>query len=292
MLFSNLDKMRRKKFFLSALLIVALVSLLYFLIEQIEDFKTRFEQKEILLYLPSGKFIKAASLGFDELVADFLFIKSVLYFGSHYLSDKEYTWLYHLLDISTTLSPHFKEPYEFGAVVLSFEVRQVDKSNLLLKKAIKNNPDYWRFPFYLGFNYFYFKQDFYQAAKYMEKASLLPGRPKYLPKLTSRLYAEAGQPRFAIEFLEKVLQNTQDQYIREEIQRRIKRLKIECDLNMLETAIRKYKEKFNRPPQDLGDLVSRGLIDKIPEEPFGGEYFLKDSTVFSSSFPQRLKVYR
>jgi len=82
---------------------------------------------------PSGKFISAASLGFDELAADFLFVKAVLYFGGHYLSDREYIWLYHLLDTSTTLSPHFEEVYEFGAIVLSLEARQADKAILAIK---------------------------------------------------------------------------------------------------------------------------------------------------------------
>ena len=38
---------------------------------------------ETLLYLPSGRFLKPAALGFDELLADFLWVKAVTYFGGH-----------------------------------------------------------------------------------------------------------------------------------------------------------------------------------------------------------------
>ena len=48
------------------------------------------DQEEKLLYLPSGKYLKPASLGFDTLVADLLWIKAIGYFGGHYLTDRSY----------------------------------------------------------------------------------------------------------------------------------------------------------------------------------------------------------
>ncbi|MFH1625453.1 MAG: hypothetical protein ABID54_09915, partial [Pseudomonadota bacterium] len=87
---------------------------------------------ESLLYLPSGRFLKPAALGFDELLADFLWVKAVTYFGGHYLTDKRYEWLYHILDVTTTLDPRFEYVYEFGGIILSIEGNQIKESIALL----------------------------------------------------------------------------------------------------------------------------------------------------------------
>ena len=41
-----------------------------------------------MLYLPSGKYLKVASLGFDELLADILYIWSIQYYGNYNIEDR------------------------------------------------------------------------------------------------------------------------------------------------------------------------------------------------------------
>ena len=53
-------------------------------------------------------------------------------------TDRNYTWLAHLLDVVTTLDPLYQYPYEFGGVVLAAEMGDVNKSIALLKKGMKN----------------------------------------------------------------------------------------------------------------------------------------------------------
>lgn len=165
---------------------------------------------ETLLYLPSGKCLKPLMLGFDELAADFLWIKAIGYFGGHSLTDKSYKWLYHLLDLTTTLDPHFRYPYEFGGIILSAEQGDVEQSNKLLMKGRQYHPKYWRFPFYLGFNKFFYQKDAPSAAHFLAQASSLPGHPAYLPKLSASLYAYAGQRDTAIDFLTRMCEDLRD----------------------------------------------------------------------------------
>ncbi len=284
--------MRKGKLFVFILIILLFICVC-FLQHNIESIKKAYPQFENLLYLPSGKFIKSAVLGFDELAADILYVKAIGYFGGHYLSDKEYKWFYHILDITTTLSPVFKDPYEFGAIALALEAGEIENSNQLLKKGIKNNPHYWRFPFYLGFNYFFYLGDYQAAAFYMERASRLPGAPAYLPSLASRLYAEAGRPEYAIEFLTQIYNQAEDEMIREEIKIKIGELIIERDLNLLEKTVKKYTQLYNQAPLNLEELVKSGLIENIPKEPFGGHYYIDKEIgmVRSSTHPERLRIY-
>ncbi|MBI2875342.1 MAG: hypothetical protein HYY20_00495 [Candidatus Tectomicrobia bacterium] len=183
------------------------------------------DRAERMLYLPSGKLLKPMALGFDSLVADLLWIRAVIYVGDHLMTDKRYPWLYHILDLVTTLDPQFETPYEFGGVILALEERAVDQSTALLKKGMQSHPRSWRLPFYLGFNYFYLQGDPKTAAYYLEQAARLPGCPPYVPRLAANIkYQTAGQEE-AIHFLEEMAVNLRSPQIKEELARKVESLR-------------------------------------------------------------------
>jgi hypothetical protein len=175
-------------------------------------------------YIPTGKLLPYVSLGHNQLLADMLWLKTILYFGEHYLTDKNYPYLYHLIEIVTDLDPRFEEPIFFGGVVLSLEVGAVEESNLLFEKGMINSPDEWRLPFYLGFNYWYYLKDHAKAAEYISLASGLPGAPSYLPRLAATLYMKSGQKELALRFLRELHNQAQDENLRGLIKEKIKAL--------------------------------------------------------------------
>ena len=251
-----------------------------------EDFK----------YLPSGKFLKTAAIAYDELLADILWIKALTYFGGHYITDMRYDWLYHILDITTTLDPCFEDPYEFGGVVLSQVMGDVKESTALLKKGIKNVPQnhkrYWYLYFFTAFNYMYSQHDYSTAARYLEQAARFPKSPAYLPLLVSRLYANAESPDVAISFLKEMLLSTKSPEIQEKLARRIKEVMVERDLRILEQVRDNFLNQCGRYPKNINELVTAGLLTNIPTEPFGGDYYLdNDHNMQSSSISKRLKVH-
>ncbi|MBI4619763.1 MAG: hypothetical protein HY739_06340 [Desulfobacterales bacterium] len=201
-----------------------LFSVTFYLQLKLDWIKKDRKDFESLLYLPSGKFIKTAALGFDELLADLLWVKAVAYFGGHYLTDKQYDWLYHILDIVTTLDPRFEYVYEFGGIVLSIEANQIKESVALLKKGMEHHPTAWRLPFLLGFIHFYYLNDYKVAAHYIEKASFLPNRPDFLPGLAATFYTKAHTPELGIEFLTRVYNSTNDERVRRNIEKKIKEI--------------------------------------------------------------------
>ena len=251
---------------------------------------------EDLKYLPSGKFLKGAALAYDELLADLLWIKLLAYFGGHYMTDQQYNWLYHILEITTTLDPCFEDPYEFGGVVLSQVIGDVEKSTALFKKGIKNVPQnhqrYWYLYFFTAFNYMYFQHDYTSAARYLEQAAKFPESPAYLPLLVARLYANADKPEVAISFLKEMLLSTKSPEIQEKLTCRIKEVVVERDLRILEKARDRFLYQHNQYPQDINELVTAGILSSIPAEPFGGAYYLDhDHKVLSTSVSERLKVH-
>jgi hypothetical protein len=59
------------------------------------------------LYLPDAKYLKTASLGYDQVVADLLWLKAVQYIGARTVSSEGYDWIYKAIDAVTTLDPKF-----------------------------------------------------------------------------------------------------------------------------------------------------------------------------------------
>jgi hypothetical protein len=247
-------------------------------------------------YLPSGQFLKGAALAYDELFADYLWIKAIVYFGDHFETDKSYKWLYHLLDIVSTLDPYFQYPYEFGGVALAYWVKDENLSIKLLKKGMINVPKtherYWTIPFFLGFNYMYYKKDFAAATRYLEEATKYPGHPRYLPLLVSRLYANAKDPEIAIKYLQEIYLSTKNEEAKKDIIKRIDEIVVERDILILEDMRDQYLKKTGSYPSNLEELISAGLLKKIPREPFGGKYFIKeDHSIQSSVIRKRMEVY-
>ncbi len=186
----------------------------------------RFPRRKVekLLYLPNGKYLKPAVLGYDLITADYLWLKTIGYFGGHYMADKKYPWLAHILNLVTDLDPRFRAAYYFGGIVLAIETQQVDESTALLKKGMRNFPAVWKFPFFVGFNYFYYKGDAATAAAYISRAATLPESPEYLPRLAASLYAKAGRTEDALAFLETMERTVEDERLRSNIRRKIEDL--------------------------------------------------------------------
>ncbi len=91
---------------------------------------------ESFSYLPDNKQIGDFLLGYKTTLSHYLWIKTVIYFGGHYASDKHYVWIVNMLDIITKLNPYFYPAYEFAGVLLPDITRNPDISRVLLERGI------------------------------------------------------------------------------------------------------------------------------------------------------------
>lgn len=190
-----------------------------------------FNAQESILYLPSGPYLKPLALGYNEMFADLLWIKTISYFGNHFMADKEYPWLYHMLTLVIDLDPRFDFPYYFGGIVLSLEADQVNNANQILAKGIEAYPEKWEYPFYIGFNHYYHKGDPKQALPFLERAAALPGSPEFLKSLIGSLYLKTEGPEASLAFFREAYRNTQDDMIRKRISSKIEHILSESAVN-------------------------------------------------------------
>jgi len=253
-------------------------------------------------FLLSAKLLKRASLGHQHTIADYYFLDAIQYLGEPKNKDEEYRWLYPMLNIITELDPRYGTPYRWGGVVLPLfngkEWVNIREANELLEKGIRNMPKederYWQLPFYLGYNAMAFERDYKKAGDYMAMASKYVkgiAYPRYLALLATRLYASAGDPDAGLRFAEEAYMAERDPDIKKELEKRIKELRVEKDLKMLGSAIKEFKARFSRAPSSLRELVEKGIISSIPEEPFGGEYIIIGGEARSTTYKQKLKIH-
>ena len=250
-------------------------------------------QIEGLAQLPKGEYLKPALLGYDHLGADFLWLRLIQVIGKKRNSADEYEWMYHALDVITTLDPQYAYAYYAGGVILGDLANRPDLSIRLLEKGVSANPEVWNIPFLLGYNYYFLLGDPSKGAEYIMEAARRPDGPSYLPGLATRMAAEAGSPDTALAFLEARLTDTHDPEMREVLANRKKEVIIERDLLMLESAVEAYRTRHQTLPATLTDLVVASALSSLPQEPFGGDYRLdpKTGSVFSSTHPERLRTF-
>jgi tetratricopeptide (TPR) repeat protein len=245
------------------------------------------------LYLPSQHYVRLVTLGYDSFASSILWFNTLSYFGKHYRTDQDYRWLAQMCDLVTSLDSRAEHVYEFCATLLSWVAQKPQESHILLTRAVINNPGSWRLRYLRGFNSWYFLGDMQGAQLDLTQAAALPQAPGFLASIASRLLADSQSPQVAIAFLTEMLRGTSDPNVRQALENRLKRAVLKRDLLLLDEALKHYVASFGSLPENIGQLAERHILSAIPQEPFGGTYFIELSSgrVKSSSGEKPLEFY-
>ncbi len=221
------------------------------------------------LFIPQSKYIKTASLGYENLVADIIYLWTIQYYGNTSL-DHNYKQLEHLYNVITDLNPLFLEAYYIGALIMSIDAKDMEMALRLLDKGFSNNPEEWFLPMDAGFYCFQNKQ-YLRAAGYFEKASdIEPG------SVAKRLYAGMFQKdhnyREALKQWTEVYESSDDPLIIKASARHIFDLTVTIDMENIKEAVSSYKKDYGKVPEDISKLVSKGYLKNKPLDPNGNPY--------------------
>jgi hypothetical protein len=152
-------------------------------------------------FVPAPRFFEEFSPTYRTSIADVYWLGVVQYYGQHVTSDGRLDSLKAMLDVITTLSPGFVEPYFFGAFALT-DAGQVQAGYDLLRRGFAAHPRDWRFPARLGFFAYRYggngTQKDVTASQWYQKAAQLPGRPEYIPRFAAILLTKGGDKQKAI----------------------------------------------------------------------------------------------
>jgi hypothetical protein len=231
-----------------------------------------------LVYLPDARLLRPLGLGYDNVLADVLWFRTIDYFGRHYESDRLYPWLAKMCDIVTDLDPRAEHVYRFAGVVLPWEANEVDEGIQLLEKGLRTFPESWMLHYYLGMNHYFFKDEYGVAAEHLRRAAELPGAPPAVAGIAAVLHAEQHGPETTLEFLREMYRQAGSEQMREVIARSLQDAQLAVDVKRLEALVATYRERFGQAPATLEALVAAGLLRGTPPDPFGGVYEIDPAT--------------
>ena len=183
-----------------------------------------------VVFLPlNASIMRLFSPADPQFLSDILWMRTSYYFGQHMLTDRDYPYLLHMLDLITDLSPDWIQPYLFGAVILPSEAESVEDGFYIIDKGLLFHPDNWQLWFFKGFYLWQIKNDLLGASKALQTASELDGAPVYLINIAASFTTQAGNKDFAIRFLKEALKKVQDERYRKMILEKMKEV-LESDI--------------------------------------------------------------
>jgi len=239
------------------------------------------ETTDRFLYLRSGRTADRLALTFDSLVADVYWIRTIQHYGRDYKNRDRtgrFELLEPLLDITTTLDPHFLIAYRFGAILLSEDYPngpgRPDEAIALLEKGIRESPDKWEYYHDAGFVEYWWRRNARGAADWFLRGSKLPAAPNWLQPLAASVLAEGGNQLAARALWTRMAQTGEQEWMRQTARTRLQQLDAEAVVGQLQPIVNSFYDKANRFPTGWDEMIRAGLVRGVPLDPTGVPYTL------------------
>ncbi|RZB36043.1 MAG: hypothetical protein SRB2_02548 [Desulfobacteraceae bacterium Eth-SRB2] len=231
------------------------------------------EIKEEIRFVPQKEVVEILSLDHRGLAADILFIQAILHSGSLVWKPLTYTfdseWSYQLMDVVTSIDPRYLTAYLFSGMGLVHGPKDVHLARPILERGMTYFPQNWELPFWIGYHYHIYLEDYEKAAEYFWRASHCPGAPDSFLSLLLSSLKKGGSYEKAILVLKRLIESTDNEKVIQIYRKRIVRLE---NMVMLQKQASYYEQSRGRRPASLNQLVSEGWISAIPDDPMGKKY--------------------
>jgi hypothetical protein len=242
---------------------------------------TPYEPATPLVWLQDASWVRRASLGFDSIVADVYWIRAVVYFGQQRLSsrpDKNYDLLYPLLNLVTALDPRFLVAYRFGAIFLSEPPpggpNRPDQAIALLERGAERMPERWELPHDIGFVHAWNTHNYEEAARWFDRASLVPGAPIWLKSTAASMLTRHGDRDSARQLWAQILQSADVDWIASTAKLHLAQFDALDAIDALNEAVWRYKATTGRMPRAWEELIAARVLRDVPRDPAGAPFEL------------------
>jgi hypothetical protein len=234
-------------------------------------------------WIQSPGLMRRLAVGFNAIWADIYWIRAVQYYGRTKLSvdeKKSYDQLYPLLDITTSLDPHFNIAYRFGSILLSEGYPNgpgnTEQAIMLLQKGIREMPNKWQYYHDAGFVEYWWRRDSQAAAEWFLKGARLPGAPNWLQPLAASVLAEHGERDASRALWTQLAQTAEHEWIRQAAKRGLMQLEAEAHIELLEPFVHKFFDMYGRFPNGWQELTGGPVrwLRNLPRDPAGYIYDL------------------
>lgn len=238
-----------------------------------------------VMWIRSGPLAQRLALNFDNLVADIYWIRAVVYFGGQRRSQgaaRNYEQLYPLLDLVTSLDPHFRVAYRFGSIFLAEPPPggpgRTDQAIALLQKGLEQDPTRWEYAEDIGFVYYWWMNDYVKAAEWFKRAGDIPGGAEWLAPLAAVTLAEGGNRDSSRKLWTELRDTTDMEWIRTSAERRLQQLDAMDAIDELNRSVQRFITRHGRPPKTWRELAVDQRWRALPADPTGTSYVLDPDT--------------
>jgi tetratricopeptide (TPR) repeat protein len=238
-------------------------------------------------FLPSPVAMEVASLGYQNLVADIVWIHGVLQFRdvTEAGDEESLTWFRAMLDTVIKLEPRWRTTYFYGGGMLGV-LRDVEGSDRIYLAGMKALPEDHHFPFSLAMNAYLYRGDHEEAVAYLSKAADLASAPPWYRTAVGAFMHKSGQRRTAIRYLKGQLKLAPSDAEREFLQSKLLRLLHEELAEGLEERRDAWEATSGRSLEALKQL------GELPPEPFGSEWLMSIDGSIRSKHMEQIVIKR
>jgi tetratricopeptide (TPR) repeat protein len=229
--------------------------------------------RDELRFAPPYRVAEFLCLDHRGLAADLFFIRVIQHTGSLVWKPLTFAidsdWKYALIDLATRLDPQYYSAYLFAGMGMIQEFDDIYRAEPILKRGCEAFPESWELPFWLGYDFYVYQNDYAVAARYLWAASEKPKAPKGFLVLLLKALREQGAYAQAQIVMTKMAAAAANPTVKELYRKKSVRF---ANLARLQAAAKRFITKRGRPPVKIAELVASGLIAKLPADPFGRPY--------------------
>ncbi len=265
--------------------------------------QTLVEDSSEELYV-SPETARRMSLGFNGLIADWYWLRTLQYVGRRLnahpgdiqlddLSQLAIQQLAPLLEHATTLDPQFMAAYEYGAVVLP--TIDAEAAIRLTRKGIAANPHEWRLHNYLGYIYWQ-RGRFQEASAAYREGALVQGAPAWMGVMAAQMEVKGGSREVARTLYQRMYAESGDEQVKQLALRRLAQITSLDERDAIHRVLENFSEHAGRCPSGWREVTpllrAAGLrLDSAgaPRDPAGVAYLL-DSTTCEARLDARSPV--
>lgn len=267
-----------------------------FIQNAIDARRGRFEAQESVLYMWSGQHVRMLSPGLENLMADVYWLRTVQYFGGQrrFAEGKRFDLLGPLVDITTTLDPHYEIPYRYGAIFLSEPpptgAGKPKEAIELLKRGAQANPTAWRLRQDWGFFTFFFLDDAEGAAHVLEEASKIPGAPSWLRSSAADFLRRSGKRETSRSIWQHLYEQSEGA-MKDNAAFNLARLDALDVVDAHQKSVEEFRARTGRLPASLAEVGAARLL-RAPLVDSGGAPFGYDATTGVVSIGRSSHLWR
>ncbi len=175
----------------------------------------------------SAQALRSMTFGYSRVAGALLWLRFLQHTPPKKIGKNQVSWIYRDLDALTEIDPGFYPAYELGGAFLSVVTEDKRGAELLLLKGTKAFPERWRIRSNLAYHYQFELNEPRKAFEQNLAGSKLPGAPFLLGVLASSFINKTEGPEQSIHFLEGMIRDAQDPFVRGKFLAKLNKLKEE-----------------------------------------------------------------